>query len=191
MPNPSDIIDVTEEAVNFFSKADFNEMQNNDTSYQCIYKTLPAKYPATWQALGILATETNTWEKFTPVNPSLPNISLKDAKAYGVGCVEIHQSGIDPLIGEQTKSALKIIEKKEVEFLFNDCFKSLSRNIDKLFKIIEFTLYHNIAFLTHNYYIGNGYVARRTPLLRPMHMRTEMIEKFKETKGLRPLIEKP
>ena len=62
----------------------------------------------------------------------------------------------------------------------------ITRNPRKLFSVLEFVLASGRAVVTHNYYVRNGYVARRTPLVRPAHDVSDLRMKFHDTSGLLP-----
>lgn len=62
---------------------------------------------------------------------------------------------------------------------YTDSFKMLSRNIDKLLKIIESVIRKECIFMTSNFYISNGYFSKRNNLLRPAHYDEDAEEKLK------------
>ena len=45
----------------------------------------------------------------------------------------------------------------------------LTRNIEKLLRVIEFILTHNAMYITGNYLMTKNYVARRKNLIRASH----------------------
>jgi hypothetical protein len=61
----------------------------------------------------------------------------------------------------------------------------LTRNIDKLVKVIEYVLRKDCTFMTSNFYISNGYVAKRKDLLRPAHYDDDVEKNLRQFEGLR------
>ncbi|MCL1912859.1 MAG: hypothetical protein FWG10_02995 [Eubacteriaceae bacterium] len=61
----------------------------------------------------------------------------------------------------------KIIEN-DMPFI-GDSFKGASRNIEKLLAIMEYVLGNDLAFITSNYLIANGYIEQRMKPLKPGH----------------------
>jgi hypothetical protein len=87
-------------------------------------------------------------------------------------------------LGYQIEEELAKIQSGEISFLFRDSFKMISRNTDKLFYIIEYVLRANKIVITHNYYLSNGVIARRKPLLKPAQKQTDIYKKFNNKTGL-------
>lgn len=79
---------------------------------------------------------------------------------------------------------LNAIEKEELDLFFTDSFKLVTRNFEKLLKTMEFVLQRNKIFITCNYMISNGYVAKRLGLLRATHVGLDTPHKIKNIKGL-------
>lgn len=52
---------------------------------------------------------------------------------------------------------------------FEDSFKMLTRNAEKLLYILNFVLANDGIFFTSNYYITNGYIEQRPVCLPPTH----------------------
>ncbi len=59
----------------------------------------------------------------------------------------------------------------------------VSRNPHKLMKVVDYLLRNGSSFVTANYYIRDGYVASRYPLLRPAHYTDETLPKMKDRTG--------
>jgi len=71
------------------------------------------------------------------------------------------------------------------EYIFIvSCFKMISRNIEKLFRILDFVLCCNRMCVTANYLIANGHVERRNPILPASHGETDAYQKLKNLEGL-------
>jgi len=83
------------------------------------------------------------------------------------------------LFNDSLCQLLKGILDKESHIFVIDSFKMLTRNFEKLMKVLEFVLTHNAIFLTSNYLLSNNYVSRRKDLLRASHNFEEFYDKIK------------
>lgn len=177
----------TKDAINYFKDIKFEILTyNNDFIDENIFLKLRHRYPIAWQALSTLANSDAQEISYKPLSTNglvdsntIETIELISAKEM----VEV-QSGIDPKISSALSKLLKGIKEREIAFLFTDCFKFLTRNPEKLLKIVDFTLKEDAAFITSNYYISNGYVSRRAKLLRPAHSTQEVEIKLNILDGL-------
>jgi hypothetical protein len=187
-----DIPAITGGAISYFRQLDLGQVattQAHVANAADVYGDLPARYPAAWQATSRLASLGEDEREASypavparapaiPVGPSLPQ---RWNPAFRRGQVI---SGMERGIEEPLQRVLRLIKNGIVPMLFSDSFKMITRNPIKLFEIIEFVLGNGRAVVTHNYYLENGYVARRRPLLRPAHTAPEAREKFQNRCGL-------
>lgn len=79
---------------------------------------------------------------------------------------------------------LRHIELGEMPYIYFDSFKMLSRNPDKVMKFLEFILQRDKAFVTRNYYITNGYIEKRVPILQAAHSFREAERKIVNYNGI-------
>ncbi len=103
------------------------------------------------------------------------------------GCAEGHtviESGIDPGFDRYLMEALRRIERREVGALITPSFKHITRNPEKLLSVIDRILCYGGTVLTPNYLLSPTYLARRNPLLRPIHCNDEMASRLANTEGL-------
>ena len=91
------------------------------------------------------------------------------------------QSGIDDKLGKGLLSILNHISLEHTPFFYTDCFKMLTRNIDKLFRVIEYVLRKECIFMTSNFYISNGYVSKRKDSPRARSVLESFIEGYSGT----------
>jgi hypothetical protein len=147
------------------------------------FENIPLEYPLAWYAMQNLSQCTNftTFEANEFQKNQTSTITKKNTSGI---FVEV-QSGIDPTINHTLNNILENIKDREQLFFFSDSFKMITRHPEKLYKIIETVLNANAPVVTFNYYISNGYVARRTSLLKPAHSEKDLNEKFKKSSGLR------
>jgi hypothetical protein len=102
----------------------------------------------------------------------------------GQAQASVVSSGIDPSFDQQLVAILNYVKEGEVPYFFTDSFKGITRNPDKLFRIIDFVLGHGAGVVTHNYLLTPTYASRRASLLRPFHFVDEAQKKFSEQSGL-------
>ena len=181
----------TQEAIEHFKTTDFEKMCDNliwDDSKD-LFRDLKEKYPVAWNALAELGKWSNKAQvfdtlKYEPLKISeLQESSSKNLELKKMRKIDI-QSGIDEKIDTGLLNVLNRISKDVQPVFYTDCFKMLTRNIDKLFKIIEYVLRKDCLFMTSNFYISNGYVAKRKNLLRPAHYERDVDENLKNFEGL-------
>jgi len=92
------------------------------------------------------------------------------------------EDGVTVEMNEHLIYTLKqAIEIKELGF-FTDSFKYLTRNYEKLLKVIEYLIENNSSCCTFNYYISNCYIYKRNKILRPSHKSREVNFKFQKNK---------
>ncbi|MDQ0170511.1 hypothetical protein [Paenibacillus tundrae] len=173
---------ITSDAITFFSNHNLSS-QNIKKPLSDTFENLQTMYPITWNAMQKLSQCIN-FAKFGAHCVDKSNISLSKSTCKPEQFVEV-QSGIDPTINHTLNEILERIEEGKQPFFFSDSFKMITRNPDKLYKIIEIILRSNAPLVTFNYYISNGYVARRAILLRPAHSQKDLEEKHKRNGGLR------
>jgi len=189
-PIPEDDVKVfTQQAINHFEGTDFEEICDNlvwDESKD-VFRDLKDKYPVAWNALAELGKWSNKAQVFEKLEyeplkmAELQGTSIKESRKMGRFVV---QSGMDEKIDIDLLNVLSKISVDVQPVFYTDCFKMLTRNIDKLFKVMEYVLRKDCLFMTSNFYISNGYVAKRKSLLRPAHYGYEMDENLKQFEGL-------
>lgn len=179
----------TQQAINHFETTDFEEICDNliwDESKDVFYD-LKDKYPVAWNTLVELGKWSNKEQvfeglKYEPLEiAESQETSIKDSRKMRKSDI---QSGIDEKIDTGLLNVLSRISVDVQPVFYTDCFKMLTRNIDKLFKVIEYVLRKDCLFMTSNFYISNDYVAKRKSLLRPAHYGYEADENLKQFGGL-------
>jgi hypothetical protein len=94
------------------------------------------------------------------------------------------ESGIDPNLDSHLAEALRLIERREIAAIISPSFKHVTRNPEKLLSVIDHVLRHGATFLTPNYLLSPTYLARRDPLLRPIHLLSELDSRVANLEGL-------
>ena len=62
-----------------------------------------------------------------------------------------------------------MVKRGELDLFFSPSFKGITRNPEKLLSIIDYVLRYGGTLLTPNYLLSPTYLARRNPLLSPIH----------------------
>ncbi len=78
-------------------------------------------------------------------------------------------NGMEPSIDPHLAGALERLARGEIRVFFVPSFKFLSRNPEKVLRVIEFVLSYGGTFLTVNFLLRPNLSARRARLLRPAH----------------------
>lgn len=181
---------ITGKAISYFNQLDFGELSKavKEDSHFDLYADLAQRFPVAWTALQRAAGSVGKTTEYTKVRFERPfvldGIATTSTKNNEMikAVVDGYSLDIDP----QLSTALYNVVSSEGLFAV-DCFKMVSRNIEKLLKIMEFLLTHDRAFVTSNLYLENGYVERRIKPLRAATCRNghrEMLEHFSQTVGL-------
>lgn len=181
-----DIPLITGDAINYFSQINLSEISKSiELTDNDVFGNLQNDFPATWQALFNLSDFSKLCVSYNPVKATELNldairvIDLKNSKRFSVV-----MSGINPSFGDEEINILSLIKKGNINAFITDSLKSVTRNPNKLFQLIEFVLSCNAVFVTTNYYIENGYVEKRNGFLKPGHTIDEMKQNYYNYKGL-------
>jgi len=190
MPEKS-VKELTKESIEFFSNVDFNEHTSEFKVEDNDYLNLLSRYPMAANALrklGVWSSKGISYEKV---------VLEKECKRELIDFTEIQQnhnsefedgilieSGMESGFDKGLLEQLKIISESNHPMFYSDSFKAVTRNIGKLFIILEYILDIDGVFFTNNFFITNGYVAKRKKLLKPMHTHKDTIESLKNTNGL-------
>lgn len=186
-----EIKQITSTGIEYFADIDFDsELQSlNFTNVQDIYNNVKKNYPVAWAAIEVMANSLNSSEKYKKVVVRKEKELLKKIKdAVCTQAVsnefKVILDGYDPTIENEMLSILYQAYTMQGFVLFSDCFKMISRNFEKLFRIMDFVLCCNRAFVTSNYYIANGYVSKRVPLIKPAHNMNDVQNNIQNIDGL-------
>lgn len=177
---------ITSDSIRFFNSLNFSSLSNtlkNIAPCQDYYNQILNNHPVTKNALEKLSTTSSKLLEYTPVEFINP-YELEDLKGYlkdenkefktQAVVLDGYSSGMDPMLCQMLQ---RVESEKQIDFIC-DSFKSLTRNFEKLIKILEFLLTHNAPFVTPNFFIGNGCVAQRTKLLKASHVDGEFEKKI-------------
>jgi hypothetical protein len=172
---------ITTDAVKFFEVADFDSLQIKPA--HDVFGDLPRRFPNAWHALSLLGDLSDS-----EIACELPMAESEpiDLPAFGTK-VEHHAvvaSGIDPRLDDQLLKVMSLVKAGELELFFSPSFKSITRNPEKLLSVIDHVLRFGGTVLTQNYLLSSTYLARRNPLLRPIHYNSELEAQLANSEGL-------
>lgn len=178
---------ITSKAISFFASA-WHTLGGwhvaQPTARDDIFRTLAQRFPRAWQRLELLATspkqeqdiQDDATGQFQPVQFDDPDIEAT-AKVTVL-------SGYAPTIDPDLRHMLEVLRQGEVEFFYTNSFKWLTRNPEKLLRVIESLISWNRTYVTNNYVIRHNYCARRQPLIRPGHTTADVARRFANEAGL-------
>lgn len=186
-----EVKEITSEAIKYFSKQNFDDMCKlaKSSQRQDLYLKIATEHPVSWAALQQLSSlngKSKDYEKLLVSQPyHIEEIysSCENTITSGafIGAVS---DGYSPEIEAPLKEFLNSISTEEGSTLVADSFKSITRNINKLFDIMEFLLTRGHSIASTNFYIENGHVERRIKPLRAGHTTNDYLKNISKTSGL-------
>jgi len=191
----SSIREITAAALKYFRDVDFENISNGINPLECdIYGDLAKKYPMAWAAIAELANSDNNTITYNPVSagkisalgisygqPKLAKAQISSNKR-SLSRVVV-EDGYATVLNRELKNMLKNVVAAKIPLIV-DGFKTLSRNVDILFFVIEYLLGNELMLVTTNYYISNGYVERRITPLKPGSTVREMRSNYLNREGI-------
>ena len=190
-----DIKAITGEAIRFFNVLNFNALcqEAKKSTKPDLYRNISIKYPVAWSALWHCANtsaKSFEYEKLPVKDPyMLSECARKDSNAELTNEAEVIKtiSVFDGYTSEIEPPLIEILQKISAnpEGIFvTDSFKTITRNPEKLMRILEYLLSHNNAFASCNYYLENGHIERRVKPLKAAHSDAEMERNCSQSAGL-------
>lgn len=174
-------------ACEYFNKCNFDELcLDAKQSYaNDLYGNLMKKYPLAYAALVKIGCKNNNPIRYKKVMPStiLSFLPIRSDMNKTNKVTKI-KNGISSEMDADDLIFLRHIELEESACVYFDCFKMLSRNVEKVMKFLEFILQKDAVFVTSNYYITNGYIEKRISLLKAAHNFDEANRKLLNHDGL-------
>lgn len=178
------ILLVTRGAIEYFKNVNLGDLaqkiqliEENDK-----YLKIAKQYPMAWNAL-IQLGKCNGKKLIYDKIEIKEKIKLREEHSLKVKTVgkelEETESGITKELSEDLIQILGNIIQDQGGIFYVDCFKMLTRNFEKLLKVIEVLLENESYFLTSNYMLGNTYIGKREKIYRAAHTRKEVHEKIK------------
>lgn len=188
--NDSQVKSFIGKSIEYFNKIDIVSLSQKLElgKFTDIYGDIVVRYPVSWAALQILGTNKAKCSRYaslvfdTPYELTELNYSVKNRDTD-----IIVEDGYNSAFSDQYLTALSNIVASDTSCFIISSFKSLTRNFEKLLKIMEFLLSHRKALVSANYYIRNGYVERRIPIVKAEHTTREIRQNLENTSGLGPM----
>jgi hypothetical protein len=172
---------ITTEAVKYFEAADIDGFQVEPK--HDAFGDLPRRFPNAWHVLSLLDNSSGS-----EIASDLPTAECEPTDLpAAVTDVEHHSvvaSGIDPRLDDHLLRMMMLVEAGELGLFVSPSFKGITRNPDKLLSIVDHVLRFGGMVLTPNYLLSPTYVARRNPLLRPIHYTSDLEAQIANPEGL-------
>lgn len=178
---------ITSEAINYFKDIDFEKLgrEVEKEKIKDKYQEIAQKYPMAWEALKQLGNSIGKKAMYNKVEVK-DKIKISDlGQGYKIKedtdkrWVKDVQSGINESFSDELLDYLNdIIKSEEISVFYVDCFKMITRNFEKLLKIMEILLENNKMILTSNYLITDSYIGKRTKVYRAAHGNKDMMRKM-------------
>lgn len=186
-----DIKSITSSAIAYFSKQDFHTMNSyaktldlTDYYFECL-----RSHPVAADALYQTANSSSKIINYPKTQTTTP-YELSELKLYTDNNCDIDKvttsvyDGYTPDLDPMLAKILINLSSENSGSFFVDCFKSVTRNFNKLMDIIEYLLTREIPFVTANFYFENGHTEQRGKLLRAAHTNAEREYNLSQNKGL-------
>ena len=178
---------VTAEAIEYFKDIDFCKLSRDikNIEIQDKYGSIIEKYKMAWKALIELGKcegkkanynkiEINKKLRIEDICDKQNKIGKQENQKY---LIEV-QSGINEKFSDSLIEVIRSLITKEGNVLYTDSFKMITRNFEKLLKIIEIILENECYFATSNYLLTNSYVGKRKVLYIAAHTTKESSDKI-------------
>jgi hypothetical protein len=159
---------------------------------------LEQRFPTAWAAMWHLG---HSWEadgqeiRYRPVDTdpvAIPEVAVETVHSESVERQSTRQltvilNGVDPRFDTQLVRVLELIDTGELGALFAPSFKHLSRNMAKLYQLLDVVLTRGAPVVTPNYYLTDGLVAARRLLCRPVHESAGFLTYCRDLEGVAPV----
>ena len=172
---------ITSEAVKYFDSANTHDVRAQPG--RDLFGELPRRFPNAWHVLSLLGNSPGREIECT-FSMMQPGPVDSAAARRQVERHTVVSSGIDPRLDDQLVQVLGQIKAGDLDLFFSPSFKTITRNPEKLLHIIDSVLRYGGTVLTSNYLLSPTYLARRDPLLRPIHYNSELEAQLNDLTGL-------
>ena len=182
----SEMKDITGVAIKYFKEFDLSSLalKINLDPINDYYLNIIKKYPNSYEVLKVLANSNKNEVYFDKITVgSHSNIFLNGMNTNVGRNKTTIEDGYTDKIGLDLVKAIQSFKEYGIPFISNS-FKFITRNYEKLLRVIQFLLENDMILVTSNYYISNGYVSRRSKLLRVAHTDKERDISMRNVTGL-------
>jgi hypothetical protein len=144
---------------------------------------LPVRYPNAWEVLSHMSDQAQT--KYQPIVATAGTYLQLPRGPVGMRRPSIIvANGMDETIDPALAGLLRGIEVGHLDYFFVPCFKMLTRNIEKLYSVLDYVFHRKALFITANYLMAPGTVLQRIPLVRPPSFTGEVASLLLDPTGL-------
>ena len=169
------------EATKYFEAANLDAVQVQPK--RDLFGDLRRRFPNAWHALSLLgASSENEIVCELPIEKA-ESMDFSASK-WQVQHLNVVASGIDPRLDAHLVDLLRQIKLRQLQMFFSPCFKSITRNPEKLLFVIDHVLRYGGTLMTPNYLLSPTYLSRRSPLIRPIHYTSEIEAQVANPVGL-------
>lgn len=159
---------------------------------------LEQRFPTAWAAMWHLG---HSWEaagqeiRYRPVDTdpvaipeaAVETVHLESVERQSTRQLTVILNGVDPRFDTQLVRMLELIDTGELGALFAPSFKHLSRNMAKLYQLLDVVLTRGAPVVTPNYYLTDGLVAARRLLCRPVQESAGFLTYCRDLEGVAPV----
>jgi hypothetical protein len=178
------ICSITQEAIVYWQQINLDRLSlPAPSSAQDPFGDLQRDFPHAWHVLSRLAQAKTPTISFPACQAPLPELPVPSLGIDKSRQTQV-QSGISPHFDSQLVKFLHAIQDAEIDLLFTDSWKMLTRHPQKLFRTLDFVLAHQGSVVTHNYLLTATMACTRQGLLRPAHRVPSVMTKFQNQAGL-------
>lgn len=179
-----DIRSITQEAIVYWQQIDLDRLSlPAPSSAQDPFGDLQRDFPHAWHVLSRLGQARTPTISFPTCQVPLPELPVP-LLGFDKSKQTRVESGISPHFDSHLVEFLRAIQNAEIDLLFTDSWKMLTRHPQKLFRILDFVLAHQGSVVTHNYLLTATMACTRQGLLRPAHRVPSVMTKFQNQAGL-------
>lgn len=174
---------ITEKAIIYFKQYSLDDISSNVSCSNDYYYSVSQKYPEAFKVMKLLSALKKKEMYFESLKIDKKSVLLPNPNT-GMKNTYVIEDGVSLEFNDQLINTLNQAVTIKKLGMFTDCFKFLTRNYEKVLKIIQYLIENGSSFCTFNYYISNGYIAKRTKLMRASHKVKELNYKFKKNNEL-------
>ena len=177
---------ITSRAIQYFKELDFTSLstQIHLKKEEDYYLNILTKYPDSYQVLKRLANTKKNEEYFEKLKVTkCSNICIQGMNTTSERKMTVTEDGYSKEIGLELTKALQAYLQYNRPFVTHS-FKYITRNFEKLLRVLQCLLENDLIYVSSNYYISNGYVAKRKKLRRVPHTDQERKLDFIDMTGL-------
>jgi hypothetical protein len=172
---------VTGEAIKYFQAVNLDAVRA--PAGEDLFGSLPSRFPNAWHVLSLLGNSADAEIVCQLPKGEAEPMDLSNLRGR-TEQVTVIESGIDPGLDRGLADILRQIERGKFGALFTPSFKHITRNPEKLLSVVDRVLRCGGTVMTPNYLLSPTDLARRNPLLRPIHHMNELESRLANLEGL-------